>query len=214
MWEAVGRKISKTHFTMESFLTTPKAANRGKLCTKVVSVQERNAGRERRDAGREERHSGRGGGRDAGQGWLILSCSVLCAFNSSPPALLKLIPHSSPSSSLVIAHPGDLGILLCHQELTLMQRSKVGPQAYQHSTFLPYLCITIYLCGSLSSYSDTQLVDDGRQIWSHQRTEPVAVRRMNRTTQSVPMAKLSLFLEILWAFYELLWVSGNRDFIE
>ena len=82
----------------------------------------------------------------------------------------------SPSSSLVVVHPGDLGILLCHQELTLMLRMKVGPQAYQYSTLLPYLCITIYLCGYLPSYLDTQLVDDGRQIYSHQRTEPVAVR--------------------------------------
>lgn len=55
MGEAVGRRISKTHFTMESSSTTPKAANSGKLCTKVLSVQERDAGRERRDAGREER---------------------------------------------------------------------------------------------------------------------------------------------------------------
>lgn len=116
------------------------------------------------------------GGMLARKGWLILFCSVLCVFNSSPPALLKLTPHLSPSSSLVIVHPSDLGILLCCQELTLMLRMKVVPQAYQYSTLLPYLCITIYLCGYLPSYLDTQLVDDGRQIHSHQRTEPVTVR--------------------------------------
>ena len=77
------------------------------------------------------------GGMLARKGWLVLSCSVLCAFNSSPPALLKLTPHLSPSSSLVIVHPGDLGILLCHQELTLMLRMKVSPRAYQYSTLLP-----------------------------------------------------------------------------
>ena len=123
-----------------------------------------------------KRDSGREGGMLARKGWLVLSCSVLCAFNSSPPALLKLTPHLSPSSSLVIVHPGDLGILLCHQELTLMLRMKVSPRAYQYSTLLPYLCITIYLRGYLPSCLDTQLVDDGRQIHSHQRTEPVVVR--------------------------------------
>lgn len=76
---------------------------------------------------------------------------------------------------MVIVHPSDLGILLCCQELTLMLEMMV-PQAYQYSTLLPYLCITIYLCGYLPSYLDTQLVDNGTDILSHQRTEPVTVR--------------------------------------
>ena len=115
---------------------TLRAANCRKLCTKVLPVHERDAGREERDAGKEGRDAGREG-RDAGRERRDAGKEGLAG--PSVLSTLRLFPtcSSKTDSTLgTIVFPGhcsrDLGILLYHYELTLTLRKKVGPRTYQY----------------------------------------------------------------------------------